>query len=121
MSLTDTILNDFSETVYMMDETTVSDGYGGFDVVWAEGASFTAAITPDTTLTAQIAQAETEIKRYRITTLGNITLLAGKYVKRMVDGSTYKVLQSNTDRLTPNDSELHGIRSTTIERVVLPT
>jgi hypothetical protein len=119
--IADTILNDYSETFCMMDETTVSDGYGSFDVVWVEGAEFKASIAKDAALTAQIAQAQTEIKRYRITTAKNVTLLEGKYVKWLKDGTTYKILHSNTDKLAPTDSNLSGLRSTTMERAVLPT
>lgn len=115
----DTILADYMEEVIMLDRRTVPSSYGGFVVQYVEGASFSGAITPDESLTAQIAQASTEIKRYRLTTAENITLQIGDYIRRTADGETFKVLHSNTDKLTPNDSAI-PMRSTTIEKVTLP-
>lgn len=124
MSFDGTLLADFEETVCMMDKKTEPepDGYGGFNIreVYVEGAEFTTAITPDNSQTAQIAQAETEIKRYRITTKGNITLRQGDYIKRKSNGDVYKILHDNTDKLAPEGSTLNGIRSTLMERVKLP-
>lgn len=125
MSFDGTLLADFEETVCFMDRTTESipDGYGGVSGVrdvYVEGAEFTAAVTKDTSQTAQIAQAETEIKRYRITTKGDITLEQGDYIKRKASGDVYKILHGNTDKLAPEGSMLGGIRSTTMERVKLP-
>ena len=120
MSMTGTLLADFEEEVCMMDKITFADGYGSFTVQYTEGARFTAAITPDNSMVAQVAQADTEIKRYRITTSGNITLQQGDYIKRLVNNEAYKVLNSNGDKLAPTDSRLNSLRSTTMERVKLP-
>lgn len=121
MSMTDTILNEFSETVCIMDKRTVPDGLGGIISNYINGAEFMAAIVPDVSTTAQIAQAQSEIKRYRITTPDTITLTEGDYIKRLTNGETYKILHTNTDKLAPDSSAISGIRSTTMERVKLPT
>lgn len=123
-SIKGTLLEEYEETVCFMDRKTVAlpDGYGGISQVtneYVEGAEFIAAITPDTSTTAQIAQAETEVTRYRITTDSGITLTAGDYIKRKVNGETYKVLHSNADKKAPDSSTLSAIRSTTMERVKL--
>lgn len=125
MSFEGTLLADYEETVCFMDKKTetVPDGYGGISGVrdiYVEGAEFIAAVTKDNSQSAQIAQAETEIKRYRITTKGEIALRQGDYIKRKASGDIYKILHDNFDKLAPEGSTLNGIRSTTMERVKLP-
>ena len=119
MNFDETIMKDFQENLVMLDRTTVSDGYGGFEVAWVEGATFIAVLTQPQSGSAEIAQAITETKTYKIVTGTNITLHKDDYFRRVRDGKNFKILKDNTDRLAPDDSELQ-MRVTSAEEVELP-
>lgn len=121
MSIFDeTIMKDYQESLVMLDRRTVPDGLGGFTVEWQDGAPFTAVMTQPNSGTAEIAQAIAESKTYKIVTATNITLHKDDYFRRVRDGKTFKILNGNTDRLAPDDSELQ-MRVTTAEEVTLPS
>ena len=115
----ETIMKDFQENLVMLDRRTVPDGYGGFTVEWVEGAAFTAVMTQPQSGSAEIADAITERKTYKVVTGTNITLNKDDYFRRIRDGKIFKILNGNTDRLAPDDSELQ-MRVTTAEEVTLP-
>jgi hypothetical protein len=119
MTLEDTILSDFTEKFVMMDETTTVDSYGSIVPVWQEGAEFKAALTAPQSGTAEIAEAIKEKKSFNVVTETNITLKQGKFFKRVSDGTVFKVLRDNTDKLTPNNSAI-PMRATEAEITELP-
>lgn len=119
MTLTSTILNDFTEQFIMMDEITKIDSYGSIVPVWQEGAHFQAALTAPQSGTAEIAEAIREKKSFKVVTETNITLKQGKFFKRGSDGVVFKVLRDNTDKLTPNSSSI-PMRATEAEITELP-
>lgn len=119
MNFNDTVMKDYQENLVMLDRRTVPDGYGGFTVEWVDGAAFTAVMTQPQSGTAEIAQAITESKTYKIVTGTNITLNKDDHFRRVRDGKTFQILNGNTDRLAPDDSELQ-MRVTTAKEVVLP-
>lgn len=120
MSIFDeTIMKDFQENLVMLDRRTVPDGYGGIKTQWVDGAEFTAVMTQPQSGSAEIADAITESKTYKVVTGTNITLNKDDYFRRVRDGKTFKILNGNADRLAPDDSELQ-MRVTTAEEVTLP-
>lgn len=119
MNFDDTVMKDYQTELVMLDRTTVKDGYGGFEVKWVEGAEFTAVVTAPQSGTADIANALTEKKTYKVVTGTNVTLRKDDYFKRVSDGKAFKVLNDNTDRLAPDDSMLQ-MRVTSAEEVELP-
>lgn len=120
MSIFDeTIMKDFQENLVMLDRRTVPDGYGGIKTQWVDGAGFTAVMTQPQSGSAEIADAITESKTYKVVTGTNITLNKDDYLRRVRDGKTFKILNGNADRLAPDDSELQ-MRVTTAEEVTLP-
>lgn len=120
MSIFDeTIMKDFQENLVMLDRRTVPDGYGGIKTQWVDGAEFTAVMTQPQSGSAEIADAITESKTYKVVTGTNIALNKDDYFRRVRDGKTFKILNGNADRLAPDDSELQ-MRVTTAEEVALP-
>lgn len=119
MNFDDTVMKDYQTELVMMDRTTVPDGFGGIKTTWAEGAAFTAVVTAPKSGTADIANALVERKTYSVVTGTNVTLRKDDYFKRVSDGKTFKVLNSNTDRLAPDDSTLQ-MRVTSAEEAELP-
>lgn len=119
MTLGNTILKDFTETIALMDETTSIDEYGSIIPVWKEGATFNAALTAPSSGTVEIAEAIKEKKTFKIVTETNITLKQGKFLKRLSDGTIFRVINDNTNKLTPNDSYI-PMRAAEVEITELP-
>lgn len=120
MTLENTLLKDFTETLVIMDRTTAPDGYGSYNTVWKEGAPFSGALTSSQNGTAEIAEAIKEKKSFTIVTETNVTLMKDMYFKRVKDGTYFRVMRNNTDKLTPNDSSI-PMRATEAEITELPT
>ena len=93
-------------SVVKLDETSVPDGEGGFNVGYVEGAPFSAAITLDTTVAASIATAiaqKSDVKgTYNITTPINAKLKFGDIIKRVDDGKIFRV--TGKENTTPTIS-----------------
>lgn len=119
MNFDDTVMKDFQVELAMLDRTTTEDGYGGVKPVFVEGAHFTAVMTQPKSGTADIAQAITETKTYKIVTGTNVELRKDDYFRRISDGRNFVILNNNYDRLAPDDSELQ-MRVTTAQEVTLP-
>lgn len=119
MNFDDTIMKDYQVELVMLDRTTVTDGYGGIKTTWVEGAEFTAVMTQPQSGTAEIAQAITETKTYKIVTGTNLLLHKDDYFRRVSDGKDFVILKDNFDRLAPDDSTLQ-MRVTSAKEVELP-
>ena len=50
------LLSEAMEACTMLDKKTVSDGYGGYEVTYTDGAQFKAAIVLDTCMQGWVAE-----------------------------------------------------------------
>lgn len=91
----------------IMDKTTVSDGYGGIITTWVDGASFKAAIVPDTSTEASIAMAEQEINRYQVVTEKSVVFEYKDVFKRLADEKLFQIIEDGLDNKTPKISTLN--------------
>lgn len=114
-----TILQDFVESIVLLDETTVSDGLGGFVTEWTDGATIDVAVIQPRDTKATIATAIVGQQSLTIITSTAIELKRDKYFRRKSNGKTYKFDRDNTERLAPDDSELQW-RTTTAAEAALP-
>lgn len=114
-----TILQDFVESIVLLDETTVSDGLGGFVTEWTDGATIDVAVIQPRDTKATIATAIVGQQSLTILTSTAIELKRDKYFRRKSNGKTYKLDRDNTERLAPDDSELQW-RATTAAEAALP-
>ncbi|MBR0340740.1 MAG: head-tail adaptor protein [Oscillospiraceae bacterium] len=114
-----TVLQNFVEEIVLYDETTVSDGLGGFTTEWVEGAEISVAIIQPHDAKAAIANAIVGQQSITILTSTSIELKRDKYFRRASNGKTYKIDHDNTERLAPDDSDLQW-RTTTAAEVALP-
>lgn len=87
MSLIDYMMTE----CVIMDKRTVSDGEGGFDTEWVEGATIKVAITNDTSMPTRIAQAEGFANTYTLTTSKANALEFHDVIKRVEDGLVLRV------------------------------
>lgn len=98
----------------MMDKQTTPDGYGGYVVEWAEGATIKCAIVEDSSMEARVAQKQGVTSLYTITTRKNANLQYHDVLKRKSDGKIFRVTSDGDDKLTPASASL-DMRQVTAE------
>lgn len=103
MSLIDSMM----EKAIVMNKVSVSDGEGGFDVTWQEGAEIDCAIVLDTSIRTKIAQAEGFTNSYTVTTKQNVSLDFHDVIKRKKDGKVFRITSDGTDKTSPVASSLN--------------
>jgi hypothetical protein len=96
------LIDDFKEPCVLMEKTRVPDGEGGFEVSWKDGADFLAAIVLNSSIEAQIAQAQGVTSLYTVTTEKNAVLSYHDVFKRKSDGQTFRVTSNGSDKQTPD-------------------
>lgn len=113
------LLDEAMEPFAMMDKTTIPDGYGGFITTYAEGATFNAAITYDTSIEARIAAVQGVTSVYQIVTSKAVELDYHDVVKRKADDKVFRVTSDSKDKKTPASAGLN-MRVVTAESFVIP-
>jgi hypothetical protein len=108
------LLLEAMENCIMMDKTTVSDGRGGFETSWKDGAEFDAAIVYDSSMQARIGEAAGVKNLYTITTAKNVNLQYHDVFRRMGDGKIFRVTSDGDDKKTPASASLN-MRQVTAE------
>ncbi len=114
-------LLDQSKTLcVMLDKQRVSDGEGGFNTTWIEGAKFMAAIVFDTSIEARAAEKQGVTSFYTVTTEKNVNLEYHDVFKRLYDNKILRVTSDGTDKFTPQSATLN-MRQVTAEEWELTT
>lgn len=116
MSLFDAMTEQF----IILDKQSVSDGEGGFDTVWSEGATINAILTLDTSMQAKRAEREGVTSVYTLTTPRDIILDFHTVLKRASDGSIFRTTTDGGDKKTPSVSTLN-MAQVSAEKWELPT
>lgn len=116
MSLVDSAM----EKSYIMDKTTVPDGYGGVKTTYKQGAEIQVAYSFDTSTQARIAEQEGISNRYTLTTRKNVILAFPDVVQRASDGQTFRVTSKGTDNKTPSSAGI-DMRQVEAEEWSIPT
>lgn len=114
------LLDDYMENCVMIDKTTVSDGRGGFDYAFVEGAEFQAAITLDNSIQAKIAEQQGVTGIYSVTTQKSINLQYHDIFRRSSDGKVFRVTSDGDDKKTPVSATLN-MRQVSAEEYTLPS
>ena len=114
------LLDDYMENCVMIDKTTVSDGRGGFDYAFVEGAEFQAAITLDNSIQAKIAEQQGVTGVYKVTTTKSINLQYHDIFKRSSDSKVFRVTSDGDDKKTPVSATLN-MRQVSAEEYTLPS
>ena len=112
------LIDEFMDKCVMLDKTTVSDGVGGYDTVWREGAEFDAAITFDTSIEARTADKAGVTSLYTVTTSKALTLEYHDIFKRKRDSKVFRVTSDGDDKYTPASATL-DMRQVTAEEFTL--
>lgn len=115
------LLDEAMESCVIMDKTTQSDGYGGVQTAWVEGAPIKAAIVFDTSMQARTAEKQGVTSLYTITTQKNIVLQYHDVFKRLRDGKIFRVTSDGDDKFTPASATLNMRQVTAEEMTALPS
>ena len=100
------LLDEAMEDCTMIDRRTVSDGYGGFEAYYTDGAPFVCATTLDTSMQARIAQKQGVTNLYTATTKKNVNLRPQDMFRREKDGKIFIVTSDGSDKVTPPSAGL---------------
>lgn len=104
--LSESLLGKNMEDCTIMDKTTVSDGYGGVETTWTDGAKFQAALVLDNSMEAMVAMQQGVTAVYTVTTSRNIVLWPQDVFKRNSDGRIFRVVSDGVDKKTPQGAGL---------------
>ncbi len=95
------MLNDYMENLVVMEKRTVSDGMGGFDTTWVEGATFRGAVSTDNSIQTRIAEQQGVKALYTIVVDVNVPLAFNDVVKREETGDYLRITSRPDDTKTP--------------------
>lgn len=108
------LLTESMDDCVLLDRTSASDGYGGVDYIWKEGAEFKATATLDTSMEARAANKQGVTSLYTVTTYRAMNLQYHDVFKRLSDGKIFRVTSDGDDKKTPKSAGL-DMRQVTAE------
>ena len=114
------LLHEAMENCIIMDKRTVSDGRGGYESQWVDGAEIKAAVVFDSSMEARRAEAQGVTALYTVTTAKNVNLQYHDVLRRESDGKIFRVTSDGDDKHTPASAGLN-MRQVTAEEWALPT
>lgn len=112
------LLDSAMESCTILDKVTTSDGYGGYNVTWTDGAEFVAAIVLDTSMQARIAEKSGVTAMYTVTIKKIMNLQYHDVFRRESDGKIFRVTSDGDDKHTPASAGL-DMRQVTAEEWTL--
>lgn len=102
------LLDEYKESFAFMDKTHVADFEGGQAVKWTQSeATFKAALRFDNSVQAKRAAAEGVQDLYTIVVEKSVNLEVNDVVKRLEDGTTFRITSSGKDHKTPASAGLN--------------
>lgn len=119
MSLLDEFMEETGKC-YLLDKRTATDGVGGYNTTYVEGAEFDAAITLDTSIQARTAEKQGVTALYTVTTKKAMNLQYHDIFRRSSDGKIFRVTSDGDDKKTPSSASL-DMRQVSAEEYTLPT
>lgn len=114
------LLSEAMESCVLLDKRTQADGYGGYVVVYDDGAEFDAAIVLNNSMQAQIAQKQGVTALYTVTTIKALNLQYHDVFRRVRDGKIFRVTSDGDDKHTPASASLN-MRQVSAEEWELPS
>ena len=100
------LLSEAMEECTLLDRVTSTDGYGGIEETWKDGATFKAAVTFDTSMQARTAGVQGVTSLYTVTTAKNVNLQYHDVFRR-ADGKTFRITSDGKDKKTPPSASLN--------------
>lgn len=103
-SLLDDMMEDFARLTLAEE---ISDGMGGRAQAWAEGETFRAFLREDRAGESAEAQRMAEAPKFTLVTPWAVELGYHEIVKRLSDGTTYRMLSDTRNKRPPVLSAIH--------------
>lgn len=113
------LLDSMMENCVMLDKTSVSDGMGGFEYLWVEGAPFEAAIIKLSNPAIQVAEQAGASEQYSVVVHDGVPLDFHDVFRRISDGAVFRVTGYSRDSEAPAASTVK-IAKVTAERWAVP-
>lgn len=108
------LLSEAMEACTLIDQITRSDGYGGYERDWQDGAQIQCAVVLNTSNEARVAEAQGTKAIYTVTTDKAINLQYHQVLRRERDGKVLRVTSDGDDNATPASAMLN-MRQVTAE------
>lgn len=108
------LLSEAMEDYTILNKTKESDGYGGYNVVWTDGAVIQGAMVFNASIETKKAEAMGVSSVYTLTTKKAITLEYHDVLRRERDGKIFRVTSDGDDSFTPRSAGL-DMRQVTCE------
>lgn len=99
-------VQDYFEPFVMVEKRSVSDGQGGFDVGYVEGAEFMGAVNTDNSIEMRIAEKQGVTSIYTVTTNINVPLQYADIIKSKSSGRYYRITTNPDEMETPMRSQM---------------
>ncbi len=100
------LVNKAMEKCYIMDKTSIPDGYGGVKIAYKEGAEIMVAFSFNSSTEARIASQQGINNRFTLYTKKTINLRFPDIIKRDRDGKLFRITSDGSDNRTPNAAGL---------------
>ena len=104
------LLDDAFENFVILNKVTSSDGYGGIDTTWTEGAVIQGAIVYDGSTQMKIAQAMGVTSAYTLTVRKGIEFDYHDVIRRQSDGKVFRITSNSDELKTPKSAGLNMLQ-----------
>ena len=115
-----TLLDSMMDHCIMIDKVSRSDGMGGFEYVWTEGAQFDATIIKLSSPAVTVAEMQGASEQYSVVVHAGVPLDFHDVFKRIKDGVTFRVTGYVRDTEAPKASTVQ-IAKVSAERWTIPS
>lgn len=113
------LLDEAFENFVILNKVTSSDGYGGIDTTWTEGAVIQGAIVYDGSTQMKIAQAMGVTSAYTLTVRKGLEFDYHDVIRRQSDGKIFRITSNSDELKTPKSAGLNMLQYSA-EEWVLP-
>ena len=117
-----TLLDDFARKCVILNKQRISDGEGGYEIVWSDGAEFSNFAALDTSMEARQAEKLGVTSVYSVLVEKDVPIEYGDYYREMESGKTYRVTSNPAEKQAPASASpiMQKLKFFTAERKELP-
>ena len=101
------LLENAFETFTIINKVVVSDGYGGTQVAWTDGAPIQGAIVFYNSTEMKVAQAAGVTSAYTLTVKKTVVLDYHTVIRRESDKKIFRLTSNSDDKKTPESATLN--------------
>lgn len=113
------LLDSYAKTCTIMEKQRVSDGEGGWEVQWKDGAEFTNYYALDTSMMARLAEKDGVTSTYSVLVDSAVPIEELDYFRDNESGLTYRVTSRPEEKQAPKTASF-SLKFFTAERKELP-